>query len=223
MKIKFSLLLLAVSLLSLIPLQSRADTIALTFSNASGSGIAKDTELGWSFSLSTNVLVTQLGSFDGPNGAFGNPNGDGLQSNQLVTIWTSTGTMVTSATVLAGGGTLDSDFRFVSIAPTLLTAGNYVISNYYDPNNLDRNTEFNATVNTAPGVTYGDARGPSSGGHAFPTFVFSGNGIWGPNFQFVAAPPNGNGVPEAGSSWILLALSLGGTFGLRVISKRRLA
>jgi hypothetical protein len=62
--------------------------------------------------------VTDLGVWDG--------NGGGLADSHIVTIWTSTGTFVTSGTVLVGtSGTLVDDFRYVSIAPTLLAAGNY--------------------------------------------------------------------------------------------------
>ena len=133
-------------------------------------------------------------------------------------IWTSTGTFITSATVPAGGGTLVNDFRYVSIAPTLLTAGSYVISNYYSPTNQDPNTEFSTMVTTAPGVTYGQALEGTTTGNIFPTFVLSGTGVWGPNFQFTAAT---NGVPETGSSCVLLASALATLFGLRFIFRIR--
>ena len=230
MKTKFSLLLLTLSLLSWTSLQTRADTIALSFSNNLGEGIAKDATLGWSFSLSTSVSVTQLGVWDGPNqpidaapsiepvGVSGGPVtvGDGLLSGELITIWTSTGTFITSATVPAAGGTLDSGFRYVSIAPTLLGAGNYVIGAYYGANNQDRNAAITNNITTAPQVTYG--QGMAGAGNAFPVGPFAGGGIWGPNFQFVAPT---NGVPETGASWALLAISLGGILGLRSITKRR--
>jgi hypothetical protein len=215
MKTKFALATLAISLLSFSPLQIRANTIALSFTSHAGEGTAADSTLGWSFSLSTDILVTDLGVWDGPNSQAFGPPGDGLRSDQLITIWTSTGTFVTSATVPAGGGTLASDFRYVSIAQTSLTAGNYVIGTYYTPGNLDRNAAISSTITTAPEVTYGEGRIGS--GNAFPSSTFAGGGVWGPNFQFVEAR---NGVPEAGSSCVLLAIAITGMVGFRFMRQR---
>ena len=89
--------------LALYPAQTRANTIALDFSGGiEGSGGA-NTTLGWAFSLSSSVLVTDLGIFDGPRSTAG----DGLADSHLISIWTSGGTLVTSTTVPAGtSGTL---------------------------------------------------------------------------------------------------------------------
>ena len=221
MKTKFSLLLMIVALLSLLSLQTRGDTIALSFGGmGGGSGTTQNVTVGWSFSLNSNISVTQLGAFDANNSMPLSGPPDGLLSDQLITLWTSTGTFITSATVPAGGGTLANGFRYVSIPQTFLTAGNsYVISDYYSPTNQDPNVEFFSTVTTAPGVMYGDAREGSTTGNVFPDFVLSGTGVWGPNFQFVAAT---NGVPESGSAWILMASSLGGIVLLRSTLQRRI-
>src|SRR4051812_33559932 len=195
-----SLVLIAGILLFSGLLQTRADTPAVqSFSNDGGRGTASNVTLGWDFSLTSNVLVTNLGVWDNNNSAsFGAP-GDGLLSDHLVSIWTSTGTFVTSATVSAAGGTLLNGFRYVSIAPTLLAAGSYVIGAFYAVGNQDPNAALMTTVTTASGVNFGQPR--ADAGNAFPVGTLSGNGVFGPNFQFVAAPV---GVPEAGSSGILL-------------------
>ena len=212
-----TLALITVSLLLLCPLQTRADTVALSFSSHSGEGTTQNVTAGWSFTLSSNISVTELGAWDGNNSvAFGPP--DGLTSDQLITIWTSAGTLVTSATVPAGSGTLVNDFRFVSIAPTLLTAGSYVIGDYYSPTNSDPNAAISSTITTAPGVTYG--QGLDGVGNAFPTSPFAGGGIWGPNFQFV---PAGVSTPDTGSTLYLLGLALAGLFGVSRIRSLRLA
>lgn len=214
MKTKFSLMLIAITSFLVSQLQTRADTIALSFSNDGGSGTTQDVTAGWEFSLASDVFVTQLGAWDENNtDPLVLPPGDGLRSNQLITIWTSTGTFVTSATVPAGGGTLIDGFRYVSIPSTLLTAGSYVIGDYYDPTNSDPNVEFGKTITTAPGVTWLDARDDS--GNAFPTFVLSGNGVFGPNFQFV------NAIPDAGATFVLLALALGAIFSGQLVLSRR--
>lgn len=197
-------LLIATALFFSLPLLTRADTVALSFSGHTGEGTAADATLGWSFSLSSNLLLTNLGVWDGNNTQSFGAAGDGLLSSHLVSIWTSTGTLVASVTVPAGGGILLNGFRYGAIAPTLLAAGNYVIGAYYANGNLDHNAAFApaGNVNTAPGVAYIDAR--SGAGNGLPSGVLSGTGIWGPNFQFLAAPA---AVPEGGSSAILLAIS----------------
>jgi hypothetical protein len=81
---------------------------------------------GYAFTLSSPVLVTQLGLWDEGN--------NGLISSHAVTIWTSTGTQLVQATIPAGtGGTLTNGFRYVSIAPFSLAAGTYTIAGFYSP------------------------------------------------------------------------------------------
>jgi hypothetical protein len=195
-----SLLLIAGALLFAGLVQTRADTPALTsFSNDGGRGTANSVTLGWDFALTNSVIATNLGVWDNNNSSsFGAP-GDGLLSDHLVSIWTSTGSLVASVLVPAGGGTLLNGFRYLSIAPTLLASGNYVIGAFYAVGNQDPNAALMTTLTTAPGVIFGQPR--ADAGNAFPVATLSGNGVFGPNFQFVAA------TPEAGSSGILLAIS----------------
>ncbi|MFL6530613.1 MAG: hypothetical protein ACJ8KX_09105 [Chthoniobacterales bacterium] len=200
-----SLLLVAATLLFAGLIQTRADTPALSsFSNDGGRGTASDVTLGWDFTLSNSVTVTSLGVWDGNNGPtnpFG-PEGDGLLTDHLVSIWTSTGSFVASVLVPAGGGTLLNGFRYAAIAPTFLAAGKHVIGAYYAVGNQDRNAALMTTITTAAGVTFGQPR--ADGGNAFPVGTLSGNGVFGPNFQFVTGRV---GVPEGGSSATLLAIS----------------
>lgn len=220
MKIRFLLLLTAIGLFPLFAFQVRADTIALSFANHSGEAVAggapDGVTLGWSFSLSTSISVTQLGVWDGNNSTSFGPPGDGLRSDQLITIWTSGGTAEASATVPAGGGTLAGDFRYVSIAPQLLGPGNYVIGTHFTINNQDPNAAISSTITTASGVTFIEGR--IGTGNAFPMGTFAGGGVWGPNFQFV---PGQVSVPDAGASCVLLGIALAGVLGLRLVLTRR--
>jgi len=81
--------LFAVALMAWSPLQTRVDTIV--FSISGGDAVfASNLTLGYSFTLSSAVTVTNLGFFD-----FGN---DGLNASHAVTIWTSAGTQLAQAT-----------------------------------------------------------------------------------------------------------------------------
>src|SRR5690349_2172025 len=79
--------LVAVALIACCPFQTRADTIALSFTSIPGSFRAVGT-YGWAFTLSNPVLVTQLGLWNDPFG---------LNLSHEVDIWTSGGTLVPGA------------------------------------------------------------------------------------------------------------------------------
>jgi len=71
--------------------------------------------LGWGFSLTTPLTVTDLGYFDGNLG---------LVDPHPVGIWDSIGNLLATATVPSGGaGALVNGFRFVPITPVTLGAG----------------------------------------------------------------------------------------------------
>jgi hypothetical protein len=128
--------------------------------------------------------VTNLGLFDSDN--------NGLTASHAVTIWTSTGTQLVQATIPAGtGATLINGFRYVSIAPLLLAAGDYTIGGYYpfSPTATEPYAALANSIQTASVVTY---VGPRSGELPFAVFGFpsddifsSPNSYFGPNFQFI--------------------------------------
>jgi hypothetical protein len=67
--------------------------------------------------------------------------------------------------------------------------------------------------------TYGHSRSNGFGaGDGFPAGVSEQLGYFGPNFQFTTPT---NGVPEGGSSWILLGIALVGLSVLRWVPSRR--
>jgi hypothetical protein len=205
------------ALIAFCPLPTRANTIALSF--AGGFAISAgqpdppfDVTAGWAFTLSNPVLLTDLGVWD--------QNGTGLNESHSVTLWTSAGTPVVGAqgTVPSGTGpTLTNGFRYISISPVLLAAGSYTIGAFYRLSSETIAIEA-SSISTASGVIYGGSR--LRGGNGFPSgdsFGFS-NSYFGPNFQFTAPPTNG--VPDTGTTWILLLLGVTATFGLKFFVRR---
>src|ERR1700730_14147453 len=186
----------AAALIAFCPVQSRADTIALSFTGGTTTPLGNFT-VGWAFTVSNPLLLTQLGIWD-----FG---GDGLADPFTVIVWDSTGTPVVQTVVPSGmAGTLDQGFRYAPAAPTLLSAGTtYTIGAFYSSTSADQITFGAATVATDPQVTYIDGR--SVRGNAFPPtngFGFP-NSYFGPNFQFTI-PTNGGSVPDSGSTIFLM-------------------
>ena len=108
------------------PTLMRADTIGLSFTGGTGADGISDLTVGYAFTLSGSVLVTQFGIWDQGN--------DGLNTSHGVDIWTSTGTLVATTTIPSGtGATLTNGFRYVSIASILLPAGSYTIGGFSPP------------------------------------------------------------------------------------------
>src|SRR5438270_6234699 len=150
---------LTAALIAFCPLQTRANTIALSFTGGTAVGIGANVTAGWAFTLSSPVLVTELGLWD-----FGN---DGFDTSHVVTIWTSTGTQEAQGTIPSGAGAiLTNGFRYVSIAPVLLPAGSYTIGGFYSVGSEEVASIASATT-TASGVTFDGSR--FGFGFAFPT------------------------------------------------------
>jgi Domain of unknown function (DUF4082) len=200
----------AVALVAWSPLQTRADTIAFGVSSTASISFGDNTTLGYAFTVSSPVTVTNLGLFD-----FGN---DGLNTSHAVTIWTSTGTQLVQTTIPAGtGATLTDGFRYVSIAPFQLAAGTYTIGGFYAAS-----TDFSleaASITSASGVSYAGSR--SAIGFTFPSgdAIAVLNSYFGPNFQFITGV--GAPTPDPGSTWPLLLLAVTAVLGLHLLLHRR--
>ena len=199
---------LIAALIACCPLQTRANTIALSFTGGPASPNASDVTLGWAFTLSSPVLLTDLG--------FGDYTGSGLADSHLVTIWTSTGIQEAQGTVPSGtGATLTNGFRYEPITSVLLVPGSYTIGAFFPSGGRDLATVNAGSIATASVVTYDGSR--SEVGNAFPSgnvWGFS-NSYFGPNFQFTTS------VPDSGSTWALLLLGVTATFGLNLLLHRR--
>jgi hypothetical protein len=117
----------------------------------------------------TNILVQALG--------FEDPGADGLTQSHQVGLWTDGGTLLASVTVPAGlGGTYDDGWRYVSIAPILLTAGTtYVLGAETTAGDLFSDADVGSGV---PDFSYGSLIGDVN-----PTNVFSFSAFSFPNFN----------------------------------------
>jgi len=207
-KVIFVRSLFALALIACCPLKTRANTIALGFTGGTSFTFGADVTVGLAFTLSSPVLVTDLGLWDFNN--------DGLNTSHVVTIWTtSTGTQEAQGTIPSGtGATLNSGFRSVSIVPVLLPAGSYTIGGFYS--SASDAVAIQGLVLAASGLTYDGTR--SGLGFAFPAGDAFGRPLnyFGPNFQFTTAP-----TPDSGSTWTLLLLGVAATFGLNLLLLHR--
>jgi hypothetical protein len=201
--------------IALCPVQTRADSIALSFTPSGMTffgGAGADT-VGWGFSLSAPVVLTQLGVWD--------ENGDGLGQSHLVTVWNSTGTVIEAQITVPSGkaASITSGFRYVTLStPILLSAGNYTIGTFLSAFGSDTASISASAISTASGVTYAGSR--ATAGNAFPsTDDFSlPNSYFGPNFQFTSP----TSVPDTGSTFGLLFLSLIALIGANRLCSVRL-
>lgn len=205
--------LFVAALIAFCPLATRANMIALSFTGGGLVAAGADQTFGWAFTLTSPVLLTDLGVFDFPDRF-----PPGLAESHLVTVWTTTGIQVAQGTVPSGtSGTLVDSFRYSSIAPVLLAAGDYTIGAFYISGSRDFVPYLATTVTTAAGATYDGSR--FGNGNAFPQGDPANhpNSYFGPNFQFTA---EANGVPDSAATWTLLLLGLTATFGLQFLVPR---
>ena len=145
--------------------------------------------LGFSFTLTQPTSVNALGYFGG-----------GLGSNR-VGIWNSDGSTLLTSTTVTTSDPLVGNFRYGSIVPVLLAAGNYVIGG--EIANLGAFPGVLSGVTTAPGYFWTGHR-EIAGGFAFPSTPQTGFGnqsIALVNFSIAA-------VPEP-ATWALMLLGFG--------------
>jgi hypothetical protein len=166
--------------------------------------------IGWSFTANDNLSVTSLGLWD-------ETPADPLGQSHQVGLWSSTGTLLGSATIQTNSP-LTGSFRYAAITPVALTSGltYFLGSEVYEPFS-DGYTTVASSIVTAPEITFlGTAVNNSAGGFSFPSNTGSGNGRFGPNFQFQVISTS---VPEPTSTLGFLAL---GTLGAASTLKRKL-
>ena len=160
-------------------------TPVLSFSGAIIGGTGAQTH-GWRFDVNSSVTVTHLGVWD--------RNADGLSESHQVGIWDSTGTLLTSATVLSGTtAPLDSNglFRLVDIPDIVLApAARYRVGALYILNSGDNLARDATTLTVDPSISYGAYQFANGSSLTFPTISnsFITNGLWGPSFEVVPEP-----------------------------------
>ncbi len=138
--------------------------------------------LGYAFQATTNTTVTQLGFYDD----FQN----GLFQGHDVGLYNSGGSLIASTTVI-NSDPLVGFFRYHSIAPVSLTAGQtYVVSAVTGAEEYTYNP---IGFSVDPRINYLGDRWVQSGSLQFPTNSTGLTGYFGANIRF------GDGVPTAGA------------------------
>ncbi|MCZ8068664.1 MAG: DUF4082 domain-containing protein [Microcystis sp.] len=194
------------------PTQAQASVALQSFTGGSLFTDVNGTNMtvGWSFAANDNLSVTSLGLWD-------ETPADPLAQTHQVGLWSSTGTLLGSATIQTNSP-LTGSFRYAAIAPVALTSGlTYFLGSEISNPFSDQYTSSASSIVTAPEITFlGGARNNSAGGFSFPSITTSVNGRFGPNFQFQVVSAS---VPEPTSTLGLLAL---GTLGAASTLKRKL-
>jgi len=170
--------------------------------------------LGWEFTLNSDVTVTQLGFYDKDQ--------DGLVQAHMVGIWDTSENLLISGTVPGGtSAPLLNGFRYQAITPaTLASGGTYIIgaTQQLAPPTPDAWIAKATTFSQEPAVNYEAARYIQGDGLGdslhFPVnrYVWPGSGdtavyMIGPNFQLGEGPV----IPEPSTLIIWSVLGAIGT------------
>jgi len=180
-------------LVTLAPRPAVADPL-LDFTAIAKSAARKGSStLGWSFSTSVDLLVDGFGLWDDSS--------DLLYSAHDVGLWTSDGTLVSSATVdntaTPVASASGAQWLFTSVTPFALAPGDYVLAAFYPVIKLTETTGSDGytvaavdSILTIAGVTYTGSAAITSSALTFPIsgdalFV---NGVFGPNLSVRSVP-----------------------------------
>jgi hypothetical protein len=172
---------------------AQADTGVVSFTGGSAftSFNGTDQTIGFEFSTASAINVSSLGWY-AVSGT--------TASAHEVGIWDTGGTLLGSTTVTPGAASADG-FRFASVPTIALAAGDYFIGGTVASPFSDSYKTAVSNLVTGTGITFIDAaHSDTSSGFAFPSVTSSGDGRFGPNFEFTAAP-----APEPGTWTMLIA------------------
>ena len=181
---------------------------AFTIDNTTGPTLGNPPfTLGWQFTTSQAIEVTDLGMFDDSQ--------DGLVDSHQVGIWDSGGALVASGTVSRGTAEpLVNQFRYASIGAVTLGIATYQIGALFlTGNDALIVPGFATNFAAAPEITFNQSMFAAGGTLADPTNSgFASAGYFGPNFLYDV-----QSVPEPAS---LLLVGIG-LVGMRLLRRCR--
>lgn len=129
-----------------------------------------DYMVGWRFTLSAPIVITDVGVFD--------LNGDGLAHTADVAIWeTDSQTLLAQDTVPAADEadtTLLDGFRLVGVEPVLLEPGDYVVANQAFDTDWDWYV-YDAEIETGADLSWVEGRHGEGSAVVFPTTSVAGS------------------------------------------------
>jgi len=168
--------------------------------------------VGYEFTANTALTIRALGVYDYTGSA-------GLNASELIGLYNSSGTLLTSATVAAGtSAPLVDGFRWINITPYTLTAGqSYVADIAQDGSDPWIYSEAGSGVTLfSPSISGVPIAGPDSfsrytysgAGLHFPTGYFGYETYLGPNIS-TGAYVNSS-VPDGSLTALLLGMSFTG-------------
>lgn len=173
-------------------------------STACGGGCGSGDTIGYEFTVTSTVSGNALGAW--------NAGGTGLGSApEEVGIWSTAGSLVTSATVTSAStpvasASTDGDWLFTSVSPFVLTPGTYDIGLvFFATSPL---SQIGASFVTEPGITVDSGTVSGNAGFSQPTDPFFTD-IFGPTFGTISVP-----APEP-ASLAILGAALTALAGLR--------
>jgi Domain of unknown function (DUF4082) len=158
-----------------------------------GTGPANDpVNLGLFFTTSSSLTIDELGFYDIPD----------LTVGETVTLYTSTGTALTSVFVPLTAS-LDDGYFMESITPYVLAPGSYAVAAFTGNNPW----EYATAPATGTGITYLGPNYDYSSSVAFPSGGVSGpaGSYYGPTFD--VSTTQATSAPEPGD-WIMVAAGL---------------
>lgn len=135
--------------------------------------------IGWRFSVSEEVQITDLGVWNVDQTG-------GIESPHIVGVWDGSQALMDSVTV-DGSGTVVGDWIYASVTPIIVSPGEtYTIGALYFSGDSDWYISSATNVTTDPGVTWIESVYPFEDelGFAYPELSTSSFGRFGPNFLF---------------------------------------
>src|ERR1041385_6359444 len=164
-------------LLAGLTAQAWATPVLFFSTGGASSGNENDQTIGWSFNVTSTIIVGGLGWYA--------PNGAGLALSHMVGIWDPAGNLLASGTVQAGtADPLDGLFRTHSITPITLTPGTgYIVGGLNFLANTDQ-LAFGVTPTTISSIVFvGGVFAPIDATFERPTSpTGNANCCWGPSF-----------------------------------------